>query len=124
MSEEKRLSSEFAIAASRASALLGIELRGAFDDLKTSAPQYVEQAIGIERKAAGYIADGLSGKIDPDIAKEAAKRENEALEFLARKALEERAQAALKRVKRAIDISIDVGLTLAKTAITVGVAAI
>jgi hypothetical protein len=121
---KRRLSTEFALAASRVTMKLSEELRLAMDDIKSSAPKYIEEAYEIEQKAAAYLSDGLAGKIDPDIAQEAARRENEALEFLALKVVEEKAQAALRRMKRVLDTAIDVGLALAKTAITVGIAAV
>lgn len=111
------LSSQFAIAATRATTVVGEELRGAMDDVRAAAPEYAKEAAEIVKKAGHYIADGLAGKIDTEAAREAALREHEALEFLVRKIAEERGQAAMKRLKKVLDVAVEVGLVMAKVAV-------
>lgn len=118
---ENKLSAEVAVIATRAVTAVGDELRGALEGLRAAAPKYVAVAQEHAEKAAGFLSQGMSGEIPLDMAKEAAAREAEAIEVVARTALEEGAQAALLRTRRAIGFATEAGIALARVAIGVAV---
>lgn len=113
---ENDLSSQLAIAATRAGIAVGGEIRESINDLRKAAPDYAVKAIEIQAKVAKYLAQGATGEIDPDMAREAASREREAFFLLAEKTREAGAQAALKRLNKGIEIATDLGITLIKIA--------
>ena len=119
--EASSLSFEFASVATRAAGKLAAELAVAFNDLKVSAPEYAKKALAIEKKAAQYLYDGMRGRIDADIAEEAALREHQALEYLALEAKEKGVQTTIRRLRKLLDIGVEAGLALVKVVMATAV---
>lgn len=114
---ENTLRTQVAVVATRALAKGGAELQEAFFELRATVPQYAKIAEAIALKAAGFLKSGAAGEIPLDMAQEAANRELGALEELALQGLDVGAQNALRRTRRAIAFTIDVGISLAKVAL-------
>jgi len=114
---ENALRSQVAVIAAQALSAGGKELNAAFADLRAAAPQYATKAGELGAKAAGFLREGLEGKIPLDMAQEAANREVSALEELALQVVDVAAQNALRRTRRAMSIAVEAGTALAKVAL-------
>lgn len=124
MSAENKLTSELAKSATRATQAIGDEVRAAIASLREKAPEYAEKADEIAGKAAYYLEEGLAGRIDPAMAREASRRETEALELLAKTASEVGKQELLRRTQRVIDIASHFALSSLEMAAKIGVSVV
>lgn len=110
------LTSQLAIAASKATSMLGHEAREAFAEIRKSAPEFLDQVEAVSMRAAGFMAAGMAGSIPIDVAKEYTTQETITLAFLAEKAIEAAAKQAILRSQRIIQITAEAGLEFAKIA--------